>query len=109
MIESSLTAFGALLLVLGLLVGLLYGARKLRLVPGAPTMIKGQRDMKILENLPVSTNTRLIVVAWRGRDYMLSVGPGGVTQIANHSSSLESEPAERNDGAHAPSNEDRSA
>ena len=101
MIESIGTVIAALLLVLALLIGLLYAARRFQLVPGAPAPNKRARELHIRETLPLNTNTRLLIVSWRGRDRLLAVGPNGVTVVADAESSLESVPQAMDDQSDA--------
>ena len=88
MIEGGLTAFGALLLVLGLLIGLMWAARRFRLIPGTAIRPLAQRELKLIESLALSNNTRLALVDWSGRKLLVSVGPEGARLIAEDPSPL---------------------
>ena len=83
MLIDTITAFAALLLVLGLLIGMMWAAKRFRLLPGTPAHRGAEREIELMEVLPLSTNTRLAVVNWRGRSHLIAVGPQGATRLAS--------------------------
>lgn len=81
MIESALTTIGALLLVIGLLFGLFWTMRRLGAIPGQMSRKQSERELTILEVLPIDPKNRLILVEWGAKTYLLAAGANGVQAI----------------------------
>lgn len=97
---SALRALGALILVLGLILGLTWLLRRfgsgLGRTPGAPPS-----DLRIVEWKSLDARRRLAVVRWDGREHLLCLGPGGDIRIAERTVSAPvraSFPAETSQG-----------
>jgi flagellar protein FliO/FliZ len=79
---DALRALGALLLVIGLLVGGLWVLRRfsghLGVKPGATPS-----DLRVLEWRPIDPRRKLAVIRWDGRDHLLCLGPTGDCVIAS--------------------------
>jgi flagellar protein FliO/FliZ len=85
---DALRALGALLLVIGLLVGGLWVLRRfsgqLGVKPGATPS-----DLRVLEWRPIDPRRKLAVIRWDGRDHLLCLGPTGDCVVASRDAPAE--------------------
>jgi flagellar protein FliO/FliZ len=81
---SALRALSALILVLGLILGLSWLLRRfgggLGRITGTPPS-----DLRVVEWKSLDARRRLAVVQWDGREHLLCLGPGGDCRIAERS------------------------
>ena len=81
MLTEILGAVTALMFVLGLILLLTWGVRRFGLMPGASTASKEEREIEVLDSKMLDARSRLIVVRWRNKDYLLGNGPAGIRVI----------------------------
>jgi len=86
MINEALGAFSALLFILALLGILAWSVRRFGLLPGQPRIKPGQKQVDIIESRMVDGRNRLLVVKWRGKEYLLASNPDGITHIDSQES-----------------------
>lgn len=82
MIADIATSVLALILVVGMILGLAWFMRRFRLTP-IGTQKGHTKELHILEQQIIDSRNRLILVAWRGDTYLLASGDGGVKRIAS--------------------------
>ncbi|MEZ5937988.1 MAG: hypothetical protein R3C52_07185 [Hyphomonadaceae bacterium] len=89
---DALRAFGALILVLGVLLG---GAWALRRYGGSIGVRTGAvpSDLRVIEWRSLDMRRKLAVVRWDGRDHLMCLGPAGDTLIASRTPPLTPGPA----------------
>ena len=76
-----LGVFSVLFIMLGALALMAWLVRRFGLLPGSVRIRPGDKEIEIIANKLLDTRTRLVVVRWRGKDYLLGTGPNGVTTI----------------------------
>ena len=83
---DALRAAGALILVLGIILGLAWLLRRyggsIGLRPGAAAS-----DLRIVEWKTIDVRRKLAVIRWDGREHLLVLGPAGDCVIAHRSAS----------------------
>jgi len=91
MISDIFNAIAALAFVLALMGFLVWMLKRSGLVPGqAPRLAKGaKKQITILESRALDARNRLVIVRWRGHEYLLGSGPNGVTTIGTEESDFE--------------------
>jgi flagellar protein FliO/FliZ len=81
-ILDALRAAGALLLVLGLILGLSWALRRyggmLGLKAGSPSS-----DLRVVEWRSVDVRRKLAVIRWDGREHLVLLGPAGDVLLAD--------------------------
>lgn len=85
---DALRALGALLLVIGLLVGGLYLLRRF----GGQIGVRAgaaPSDLRVLEWRSLDPRRKLAVIRWDGRDHLLCLGPAGDCVIAQRDAPAE--------------------
>lgn len=83
-------AFAALLFVLGLLGLMVWAMKRFGLAPGQPRFpTKGGKQITIVENRMLDGRNRLVIVRWRGREYLLGSGANGISLIGTEDSDFE--------------------
>jgi flagellar protein FliO/FliZ len=89
---DALRAIGALILVLGILLG---SAWALRRYGGSIGLRAGvtPSDLRIVEWKSLDMRRKLAVVRWNGREHLLCLGPAGDTLIAEREAFQPSPPA----------------
>ncbi|HWA22425.1 MAG TPA: flagellar biosynthetic protein FliO [Caulobacterales bacterium] len=87
-----LRAFFALLLVLGLIAGAAYGARRLGMLQ-AP-VAGGKRRMNVVESLFLDARRRVVIVRVDEEDHVLLLSPFGDHPITSKAAILPPPPAE---------------
>lgn len=75
------SAFSILFIMLGLLGLAAWAIRRFGLIPGQPKVRGNSREIKIIENQMLDARNRLMVVNWRGKDYLLGSGQNGLNVI----------------------------
>jgi flagellar biosynthetic protein FliO len=75
------TALFALIFVLALLGGLSWAVKRFGLLPGHVPNKKGKNTIDTIETRMIDARNRLLVVRWRGDEYLLGAGSNGVTVI----------------------------
>jgi flagellar protein FliO/FliZ len=81
MLTEVLGAIIALVFVLGLIFLMTWGVRRFGLIPGASTAKKEEREIEVLDSKMLDARSRLVVVRWRGKDYLLGNSPAGLRVI----------------------------
>lgn len=81
MVAEALSAFSVLLFVLAILALAAWAMKRFGLVPGQPANIKGKKQINLIESRMLDSKNRLIVVEWKGKEYLLATHSGGVTPI----------------------------
>ncbi len=81
MITDMLGAFGALIFVLGLLILIMWGIKRIGVMPGQPTIRTGKKSIDILESRVLDSRNRLVAVRWKGQEYLLGVNQNGTRLI----------------------------
>lgn len=81
MTTDILSAFAALIFVLGLLGLFAWAIKRFGFIPGQPKLTKSSKELEIVENRMIDARNKLFVARWRGSDYLLSAGPDGVRKI----------------------------
>jgi flagellar protein FliO/FliZ len=78
---TALRAIAALVLVVGLMLGLAWGLRRF----GARIGMASARDsdLKVLEWRTLDVRRKLAVVRWDGREHLLCLGPAGDLVVAH--------------------------
>ncbi len=78
-----ISAIGALLFVIGLMLLMLWVVRKFGLIPGQFNKPKGTSSrITIVETRMLDPRNRLVLVKWDGHEYLLATGQAGVSKIA---------------------------
>lgn len=77
---SALRAIAALMLVLGLVLGLGWALRRYGGSLGVAP--RPRSDLSVIETRALDARRRLSVVRWGGEDHLLCLGPSGDTLIA---------------------------
>lgn len=72
------SALAALIFVLGLFGLFAWGIRRSGLLPGHARIKSGQKQLDILETKMIDGRNRLVIVSWRGKEYLLATNPAGV-------------------------------
>jgi flagellar protein FliO/FliZ len=79
---DALRAAGALILVLGIILGLAWLLRRyggsIGLKPGAATS-----DLRVIEWKNIDVRRKLAVIRWDGRDHLMVFGPAGDSVVAS--------------------------
>lgn len=78
-----LGVFSVLFIMLGGLVLMAWLVRRFGLVPGTVRAKPGDKELKIVASRLLDARNRLVVVRWRGRDYLIGTGANGITAIDN--------------------------
>lgn len=76
-----LGVFSVLFIMLGALALMAWLVRRFGLLPGTVSIKPGDKELEIISNKLLDARTRLVVVRWRGKDYLIGTGPNGVTTI----------------------------
>jgi len=76
------SALASLLFVLGLLGLFAWAVKRYGLVPGHSRVKTGEKQLDILESKMVDGRNRLVVVSWRGKQFLLGTNPGGIRVLA---------------------------
>lgn len=71
----------ALLLVLSVIGGLAYLAKKSGYLPGSSLLPGRQARLAILENKALDARHRVVIVSKDGEEYFLALGPGVITLL----------------------------
>ena len=74
----------ALLLVLSVIGGFAYLAKRSGYLPGSSLMPGKQPRLAILESKALDARHRLVIVSKDGEEYFLALGPGVITLLDNH-------------------------
>ncbi len=82
MVSEGLQAFSALLFVLAILALAAWALKRYGLVLGQPSKLSGKKQINIIESRMVDSRNRLIVVEWKGTEYLLATHSSGVTPIS---------------------------
>jgi len=88
MVEGFFSAFSVLLVMLGLMGLTAWAVRRLGLLPGQPKLRGKEREIQLLDSQTLDARNRLVVVKWRGRDYLIGTGQNGVSLIDTDSSTF---------------------
>jgi flagellar biogenesis protein FliO len=83
MVTEYLGAFTSLMFILGLLGLFAWGVKRFGLLPGQGRIKFGEKQLDILESKMVDGRNRLVVVSWRGKQFLLGTNPGGIRVIAS--------------------------
>ena len=83
MMTEFLSAFSILFLMIGTLWLLAWAVRRYGLLPGTHKIRPGEKELEIIGSQVLDPRNRLLVVRWRGSDYLLGAGSNGVTVIDN--------------------------
>lgn len=83
MLTDIISAFASLLFVLGLLGLFVWAVKRYGLLPGHSRVKVGEKQLDILESKMVDGRNRLVVVSWRGKQYLLGTNPGGVRLLGS--------------------------
>ncbi len=83
MIPEYLQAFSALLFVLAILALAAWGMKRYGLVPGQPRHLAGKKQINIIESRMIDGRNRLVVVEWKGKEYLIATHSTGVTPISS--------------------------
>jgi len=83
MITEIFSALAALFFVLGLLGVFAWGIRRSGLLPGHARGKSGEKQVEILESKMVDGRNRLVVVSWRGKQFLLGTNPAGIKVISS--------------------------
>ncbi len=81
MTSEALSAFSILFVMLGLLGLAAWAVKRFGLIPGQPRMVGKKREITVIDSQMLDARNRLVVVNWRGRDYLLGTGQHGVTLL----------------------------
>ena len=73
--------FSVLFLMLGALVLAAALLRRFGLVPGSHRQKPGDKEIEVVASRLLDARNRLVVVRWRGQEYLLGAGTNGVTRI----------------------------
>jgi flagellar protein FliO/FliZ len=92
---DALRAIGALILVIGLMLGFAWVARRYGGQLGMRTA--RESDLKIVEWKTLDVRRKLAVVRWGGEEHLLCLGPAGDCVIAHRTAPADPEP--RSSGA----------
>ena len=100
-ILDALRAAGALILVLGIILGLSWALRRYGATFGLKTG-PATSDLRVIEWRTLDVRRKLAVVRWDGRDHLLVLGPAGdcvvaERRVADASASSASAPSAAND------------
>lgn len=82
MVAETLGAFSALLLILGFLALAAWAVKRFGLLPGQPRNVLGKKQINIIESRMLDGRNRLVVVEWKGKEYLLATHSSGVTPIS---------------------------
>jgi len=83
MLTEILSALASLMFVLGLLGLFVWAVKRYGLLPGHSRVKVGEQQLEILESKMVDGRNRLVVVSWRGTQYLIGTNPGGVRLLAS--------------------------
>ena len=77
-------SIGALLLTLGLLLGLAWVLKRYGLLGNVKGQGQALKRLKIIENLWLDAGrTRIVIIACDGKEQLILIGPNGASQIGN--------------------------
>lgn len=82
-----LRAIGALILVLGLILGMAWAVRKYGGRFGMGVGQARQADLRVVELKSLDMRRKLVVVRWGDDEHLLCVGPAGDCVVANRPAS----------------------
>ena len=77
------SALAALFFVLALLGIFAWGVKRSGLMPGQARGKTGVKQLEIIESKMVDGRNRLVVVSWRGKQFLLGTNPGGMRLISS--------------------------
>jgi len=83
MMTEIFSALAALLFVLGLFGLFAWAVRRSGLLPGQTRVKSGEKQLDILESKMIDGRNRLLVVSWRGKQFLLGSNPAGMTLISS--------------------------
>ncbi len=89
MLTEILQALASLLIVLGLLGLFAYGVKRYGLLPGQGRVKIGKKQLDVIESKMLDGRNRLVIIGWRGKQYLLGTNPGGIRLIASDSEDAE--------------------
>ncbi|MDZ4761611.1 MAG: flagellar biosynthetic protein FliO [Alphaproteobacteria bacterium] len=96
---DALRAAGALILVLGLILGLTWLLRRYGKSLGVRAGVTPS-DLRVVEWKTLDVRRKLAVIRWDGRDHLLCLGPAGDCVVAERRTpDLAAAPPAANDGA----------
>ena len=76
-----LGVFSVLFIMLGALALMAWLVRRFGLMPGTARVKPGDKELEIVASRLLDARNRLVVVRWRGRDYLIGTGANGVMTI----------------------------
>lgn len=88
MIEGFFSTFSVLLVMIGLMGLTAWAVKRFGLLPGQPKIRGKEREIKLLDSQTLDARNRLVVVSWRGRDYLIGTGQNGVKLIDTDTSTF---------------------
>ena len=81
-IVDTLRAIGALILVLGIILGLAWGVQRFGGRFGLGGTAQRTGDLKVVEYRPLDARRKLAVVRWGDTEHLISLGPSGDCSLA---------------------------
>lgn len=78
-----LSALASLLFVLGLLGLLAWAVKRFALLPGQIRTKPGEKQLTVLESKTLDARNRLVIVSWRGKQFLLGSNPAGIRLLAS--------------------------
>ncbi len=83
MMMEAMSAFAVLLFVLGIMLAIAWGIRKVGLLPGQPLLKGTEKQIEVLESRMLDGRNRLIVVQWKNKQYLLATNPNTVRVVSD--------------------------
>ncbi|GHF27037.1 hypothetical protein GCM10017044_22600 [Kordiimonas sediminis] len=81
MLIEFLGALTALIFVLGLIFIITWAVKKFGLLPGSYQIKKEHREIEILDSKMIDARSRVLVVRWRDKDYLVGNSPSGLSLL----------------------------
>jgi len=83
MMTEIISALAVLLFVLGLFGLFAWGVKRSGLLPGQVRGKSNEKHLEVLESKMIDGRNRLVVVSWRGKQFLLGTNPAGMKLISS--------------------------
>ncbi|MBL4790379.1 MAG: flagellar biosynthetic protein FliO [Kordiimonadaceae bacterium] len=89
MVTEIFYTFFVLMVTLGIFALMMWGIKKSGLVPGTPKIKGKEKDLEFIESKTIDGRNRLVVVSWKGKQFLLGTNPNGIKVIGSHGGDTE--------------------
>jgi|GEM_PF-4792955 len=84
MVTEVFYTFAVLLVTLGIFGLMMWAIKKSGLVPGMPNIKGKEKELEFIESKTIDGRNRLVVVDWKGKQFLLGTNANGIRVIASH-------------------------